>query len=258
VKLILERATAGGIRTLDTAAAYGDAETILGNLAEITKPFRFVTKTIGLKNGLDAVVARARKSTLLLGRCPIDLLLVHSADDLLMPDGPALWDALLGLRDEGLFGDIGISTYVADDPVRLARRFRPKAIQLPFSIMDQRLQQSGALDALKGLGVEIHARSLFLQGLLFLATEELPPKLAHIGARMDRIRQELSEAGLTPLQGALAFVLGQEQIDVGLVGVIRPQQLEQILEAASGPHVPSIDWMRFALDDPMVLTPSLW
>ena len=48
-------------------------------------------------------------------------------------------------------------------------------MQVPFSLLDQRLLQDGSLARLKDLGVEIHARSLFLQGLLFM--EPLPEKL---------------------------------------------------------------------------------
>ena len=74
------------------------------------------------------------------------------------------------LREDGVFRKIGISAYVADDPARLAARFRPDVMQLPFSLLDQRLLADGTLARLAELGVEVHARSLFLQGLLFLET----------------------------------------------------------------------------------------
>src|SRR5580698_8243033 len=75
VATILRRGAQSGIKTLDTAAGYGEAEAVLGALAPLTQPFRVVTKTIALKNGLDAVIARARQSIETLGRKPVDLLL---------------------------------------------------------------------------------------------------------------------------------------------------------------------------------------
>ncbi len=257
VAAILGHAAAAGLRTLDTAAGYGEAEAVLGGLAEAVRPFRVVTKTIARKNGLDAVLARARRSVATLKRQPVDLLLVHSAADLDGPDGDTLWRALLGLRDEGLFRGIGISAYVADDPAALARRFRPDAMQVPFSLLDQRLLGSGALAALKDLGVEIHVRSVFLQGLLFLAEDKLPANLRSAAPRLRAVRQRIAEAGTTPLAAALAFVLAQPEVDVAVVGVTAPDELEEILAAAALPP-PKLDWQACALDDDDVLTPSRW
>ena len=257
VAAILRRAAKAGIGTLDTAAGYGEAEAVLGGLAELTKPFRIVTKTIALKNGLDAVVARARQSVATLGHGKIDLLLVHSAADLAGEGGATLWKRLLALRDEGLFGGIGISAYVADDPLKLAREFGPDAMQLPFSLLDQRLLQNGALAAIKALGVEVHARSLFLQGLLFLPEDKLPPKLGGAAAHLKMLQAEFAAVGTTPLAAALAFALGRPEIDVAVVGVTTPGELDEILSAVQQP-APHLDWARCALNDELVLTPSRW
>ncbi len=257
VGAILRRAARAGLRTLDTAAGYGEAEAMLGELEKAAQPFRLVTKTVALKNGLDAVVARARRSVATLKRRPVDLLLVHSAADLAGAQGDALWRALLALRDEGLFRRIGISAYVADDPAALARRFRPDAMQVPFSLLDQRLLQSGALAAMKDFGVEIHVRSVFLQGLLFLPEDKLPPKLASAAPQLRAVRHRIAETGATPLAAALAFVLERAEVDVAVIGVTALAEFEEILAAAALP-APSLDWRGCALDDETVLTPSLW
>ncbi len=244
---ILAVAAKGGIHTLDTAANYGTAEEVLAALD--TAPFRIVTKTISAGNGVEAVVARARQSA---ARLKADTLLVHAAKDL---GDPALWPALQRLKDEGLFRHIGISVYVADDPAELAARLRPDVMQLPFSLLDQRLLRDGTLARLTGMGVEIHARSLFLQGLLFL--EEPPPKLRHIAPRLAAIRKQIADAGSMPLAAALGFVLSRPEIGTALVGVTCAAELREILDAASR-ALPALDWSAMALDDEVALTPSLW
>ncbi|HUO88362.1 MAG TPA: aldo/keto reductase [Rhizomicrobium sp.] len=256
-RTILSRAAAAGMRTLDTAAGYGEAEHVLGALASVTKPFRIVTKTIPLKNGLEGVLERTRQSVAILHRRPVDVLLVHAAGDLIGREGEELWRRLKELRDEGLFRSIGISAYVADDPIALARRFGPDVMQVPLSLLDQRLVHSGALKTLKELGVEIHARSLFLQGLLFLDEDRLPANLAAAAPHLRKVRALFKEAGVTALQAALAFALGTPEVDVGIVGVTTPGELEEII-AAAGKPIPEIDWAACAFDDPVVLTPSLW
>lgn len=250
VAAILATAATAGMRLLDTAANYGEAEAVLAK--QDTTPFRIVTKTIALKHGLDAVIARARQSGTSL---KADTLLVHAASDLLGADGAALWAALLRLREQGIFRRIGISVYVADDPAALAARFRPDVMQLPFSLLDQRLLANGTLAQLNALGVEIHARSLFLQGLLFL--EDLPEKLRPAAAHLARIRTQLKDAGTTPLSAALGFVLSRPEIAYGLVGVTSAVDLNQIIAAAQI-NLPALDWPTFALEDETVLTPSLW
>src|SRR5690349_5229371 len=85
---ILASASNAGIHLLDTAANYGEAETVLAKLD--TTAFRIISKTIGLKHGLDQVIARARHSAVTL---KADTLLVHAAADLRGADGDAFWSA---------------------------------------------------------------------------------------------------------------------------------------------------------------------
>jgi aryl-alcohol dehydrogenase-like predicted oxidoreductase len=128
-------------------------------------------------------------------------------------------------------------------------------MQLPFSLLDQRLLADGSLTLLAELGVEIHARSLFLQGLLFL--EDIPPKLGAAATHLADIRKRLREAGTTPLAAALGFVLARPEVAHGLAGVTSQQELEDIIGAVQTP-MPDLDWASFALKDEVALTPSLW
>lgn len=246
---ILERAAQAGIAVLDTAANYGEAENILTTLD--TVPFRIVTKTASVKDGVEAVVARAHRSAESL---KADTLLVHAAADL---EEPALWPALQRLKAEGIFSRIGISAYVADDPAALVARFKPDVMQLPFSLLDQRLLRDGSLARLADEGVEIHARSLFLQGLLLMPPQALPDHLKTAAPHMAALRARLTEAGCSVLSAALGFVLGRQEVKIGLVGVTSLPELEEILGAATRP-LPALDWNACALDDARILTPSLW
>jgi aryl-alcohol dehydrogenase-like predicted oxidoreductase len=251
-RAILSRAARAGVSLLDTAANYGEAEQVLAQTN--ISAFRIVTKTISMAQGVGGVIARARQSVATLGR--VDLLMVHAVSDLLGPDGDALWQALRGLKDEGVIGGIGISAYVADDPVRLAQRFRPNAIQLPFSLLDQRLLHDGSLARLRDMSVEIHARSIFLQGLLFL--ENPPQRLSHVAPQLDAVRGLVTSASVSLLSAALSFVLSRPEVDVAVAGVTSLKELEEILAVVGAPSSPELDWAACALDDARALTPSLW
>lgn len=246
-RAILGRAAQAGVRVLDTAVNYGEAEAVLAQ--QDTAPFRIVTKTMSATNGVEAVVARARQSAQLL---KADTLLVHAASDL---QDDALWPALQQLKREGVFSRIGISAYFADNPAALAERFRPDVMQLAVSMLDQRLVRDGTLARLKALNVEVHARSIFLQGLLFM--ENLPEKLRPAAPALIAIKDQITKAGSNPLAAALGFVLSRPEIDVALVGVTQLIEMEEILEAAARPR-PVLDWRTLALEDETALTPSRW
>ena len=157
-----------GVRLIDTSAQYGDSEAVLGRVVPKAPPspppFRIVTKTAPVTVGVNLVETAARASLVRLGVTKAAAIVVHTAADLLGPDGPELWTRLNRLKDEGLYEAVGISARAADDPVGLARRFKPDVMQIPVSLLDQRLIADGALSTLAELGVEVHLRSVFQQG----------------------------------------------------------------------------------------------
>ena len=266
VREILETAAAAGIEAIDTAPVYGCAEQILQSALPVGHRFRIVTKTAPLGGGIESVVERARQSHAMLaqlsqaqlsqGGAPLDGLLVHSAADLVGPDGPALWRAMRGLEEDGLFRGIGFSSYLSDDLLALAERYRPDMVQLPLSLLDQRPEQDGILDRLSDLGVEIQARSVFLQGAAFLQASALPASLRHAAPWMAAFHARLAEANTHPLAAALGYVLALRQIERIVVGVTGVDELTAILAAVSEP--PALDWPAYACQDPVLLDPRRW
>ncbi|GAA0029536.1 aryl-alcohol dehydrogenase-like predicted oxidoreductase [Bradyrhizobium ottawaense] len=257
VAAILGSAHAAGVRVIDTAASYGSAEEVLGTALSPEQDFAIVTKALPLSKGFEAIEIRARRSLELLGRKPAEAILIHAAQDLAGPEGPRLWAMLQRLRDEGLYRRIGISAYFADRPLELARRYRPDLMQLPFSLLDQRLRNNGELALLKQLGIEIHVRSIFLQGLLFMDPMQLPARLAHAGPALAAVQARITQAGLRPIEAAIGFVLAQNDVDIAVVGVTNRDELAQVVAASAKP-LPDFDWRLCAIDDPITLTPSLW
>jgi aryl-alcohol dehydrogenase-like predicted oxidoreductase len=253
---ILKLAAEAGMRVIDTAPDYGDAEILLGQAMTPSSPLQVTTRTISIAAGVDAVEAQARVSLRRLGLAKADALLVSNATDLLGPEGPALWKRMRRLQELGLFERIGVSAYAEDEPLHLARRFRPDLMQVPASLLDQRLVADGTLSELAALGVQVHLRSIFMQGLLFL-TDRLPPQVAAAGPRLSRVRRMIAEAGSDPLRAALAFALDQEEASAVVVGVTSAAELRAIIAAAAAPS-PGLDWARFALEHAVAVDRQQW
>jgi aryl-alcohol dehydrogenase-like predicted oxidoreductase len=259
VARILSLAARLGIRWLDTAPGYGNSEAVLGEMIGVRSPFQIVTKTLPMDSGgVNSVMERVRESSRLLRRKPLDALLVHAAMDLWKADGPALWEAMQALKRSGDVRKIGISAYFDEAPLELARRYSPDLMQMPISMLDQRLIRSGDLARIRNLGIEIHARSIFTQGLLFLEPSELPPKLVHGAGRLREVKRALNASGLSPIQAALQFGLEQPDVDVIIVGVASMRELAEVATAAQARRADGLDWGTLAVYDSLILDPRAW
>ncbi len=235
-----------GVRLIDTGPSHGNAEAIIGGLLSPRASVRLVTRAAALAIGVDQVEQRAQASLERFGMPSAGAILADAAD-LLTEGGPLLWASLTRLKDEGYFDCIGIFVEAHDDVVGLARRFKPDLLQAPASLLDQRLIVSGALASVAALGIEVHLRSVFLQGLLFTPREGLNPKLAEAGPRLSRIRRMIAEAGADPLQAALAFALGRPEASAVIVEASSAAELKAVIAAASAP-APQLEWSALALD----------
>ena len=257
VRQILSLAADCRITQIDAAHYYGDVERILGRCWPFPSPFKPQVRTLRLEKGLEWLESRLRRSIDHMGLARIHAALVDNAEDLVGAEGDALWARLEKLKAEGLVAKIGISATCNDEPVLLAKRFKPDIMQVPVSILDQRLVKNGAIAQLAGLGVEVQARSVFLQGLIFLPREALPPNLAPIGPHLSRMRRIMAECGADPLHAALSYALNLEGVSTVIVGVASAAELRAIV-AASERKAPRVMYDMMALNDEIALDPNQW
>jgi aryl-alcohol dehydrogenase-like predicted oxidoreductase len=264
---IIARASLAGVTVLDTAAAYDDAELRLGELLTATHPFSIVTKLPPWAGGISrsqagAWVERAIGESLSrLRQDSVYAVLSHGADALLSPSGPAIWDALDRAR-AGTVAKIGASVYTSDDIDALLERYPIELLQVPVNVLDQRLVRSGHLARLRAAGVEVHARSVFLQGLLLMEPKALPASQFD-GVRdvLEKFRSAAMSAGASPLQAAVAYVLGVNGIDTVIVGVTREAELVEILAAVEAIGAAGLSpsfFEPYASEDERIVNPARW
>jgi aryl-alcohol dehydrogenase-like predicted oxidoreductase len=256
---ILEMAWREGVDTLDTAAAYGDSEAVLGTVG--VPGWRIVSKLPPDRDAFESPFTWVEKSVATsLRRLGVDKLhglLLHRSGQLLETEGESLYEALTGLREQGLVDKIGYSIYAPEELDALFRRFPPDLVQAPFNVIDRRLATSGWLHRLQQEGVELHVRSVFLQGLLLMDAARRPPYFRQWGALFEAWDLWLAHSGLDPLQACLGFVLARPEIGRIVVGVDSVSHLEQILSGVPvGPveQVPS----NLSATDQALINPSSW
>ena len=96
----------------------------------------------------------------------IDTLLFHTSDILLKKVGKKIFKNIEILRDKNLFNKIGVSIYTPDSLDYLTKNYNFDVVQCPYNVFDKRIINSGWFKKLKKNKIEVHIRSIFLQGLL--------------------------------------------------------------------------------------------
>lgn len=255
---MLQVAASHGIDTLDTAIAYGESEACLGEVG--TQGFKLVTKLPAVPAGGDGIRGWIRDqvnaSLTRLGVKAVYGLLLHRPEQLLDAGGAAIYHTLQGLKEAGLVQKIGVSVYAPGELQGLSRRYRFDLIQIPFNLVDRRVQTTGWLRRLKEEGVEIHTRSAFLQGLLLMPQAGRPAKFSPWSDLWNTWHEWLSRHSISAVQACLAFPLSFSEIDRVVVGADSVSQLEQIVSAAAS--AAPIDFPALSCDEENLINPARW
>lgn len=259
-KDILNYAYRQNIDLLDTAPAYGNSEQVLGKCN--SHEFKIVTKT----RHFDCLEIGNREAQLLendFSQSLIDLkkdrvygVLLHNANDLLKPGAEKLFKQLQELKQEEKIVKIGVSVYSHNQLQSILDSFDIDLVQLPFNILDRRMIESGMLSDLHAKGVEVHARSVFLQGLLLMSEQNRPEKFNRWNGLWRIWHEWLNDNQLTALEAAIRYAISMPEISKILVGVDTKDQLKEIITASNGilPNMPT----ELYTNDAYLLNPTNW
>ena len=264
VAQLLLRAQDAGILYLDTAQAYGNAEMVLGRQLPTSHCFKIISKLpaqpqLVFSDQAEVWERNFFASCQRLGVQGLDALLLHSPADLRKPGAHCLEAWLLSLRERGLVQRLGVSIYAAED-LEGVNPGLLDLVQLPLSLLDQRLLQDGTLARLRALGTAVHARSLYLQGLLLTPADKWPPWVPpEVRAHQHALEALAQEKGCQLIDLALGFARVQEDLEAVVIGVCCKNELAQLNATWSATTpLPRIEWGSWALNDQIFLDPRHW
>ncbi len=241
---ILGYARNSGVRILDTAQGYGNAESILGKAG--VDDFDVVTK-MSKEGAIETSLENLQLDS-------VYAVLAHNADDLI--NSNMLWDKFQEYKRNGLVEKAGVSVYDAEQIDAVLEKYDIDIIQLPINIYDQRLIQSGHLKELKIRGVEIHVRSAFLQGLLLMDVDELPAKFTSIKKHHAKYLHFLEKNEMTKIEACLGFLYGIKEIDRIVCGVSNCKQFIEIFNLDS--KIDSNEFLEFSITNKRIVNPANW
>lgn len=262
---LMDRAWDIGIRTFDTAEAYGHAESVVGAWVTSRKQTPEIVSKFSPLSGLAGTALRERLERRIqnclreMGVSCIDVMLAHDQADMLRDD---VMDILLKEVERGRIRTLGASVYEPSETLRQLETSSLEFIQAPSSIVDSRQFDEGAIGECESAGIRFVGRSVYLQGVVGSSPDDLAPHLHDLAGPVRLIREAAGELGIALHALAVAFpliVYGQREV---VIGASAPEHFDAIIQGLETPAVP--DAIRRCIHDacaglPLgVLDPRRW
>ena len=266
---LLHAAMANGIYTLDTARTYGNSEDVIGSFNR-AKDFTIVSKfklsdeafnnpLLALQEARQSIMASLEKLHVpLLPICMVHTRIDQDIDKLTR----LLSDLFEKLKDEGLISEGGISLETPN-PINDIRSWKNiNHVQVPMNLFDSRLLQNERMHTLMDNNVIVFIRSIYLQGLMLMKENELPPHLLSAKPYLQKINSIAVQVNKSVKE--LAFSFARDTPGVGSI-IIGADTIEQLEENAGLMKTPKLEEEArkeiiesFRNIEERIITPALW
>ena len=233
IKKILKLCRSKKIQYFDTSSSYKSAQNYLSNFTNknskiITKlpPIKLSKSKKEIKKWIDSQLS---KTFVKLKTKTIYALILHRPEILLSKKGQFIFDVLNSFKKKGKIKKIGVSVYDFDLLKKIIKKYKIDIAQVPFSVFDQRLKYQKNFKNYYGK-IEIHCRSIFLQGLIFKTINNLPVRLKNYKKTWVEWKKFLIKNKISPMNAALEFLIENKKFYSKIVvGLENSSQLNEIL-----------------------------
>lgn len=222
---ILKTCLNNNIKYLDTASNYKNSEKKIGEKIKKNKNFFKIITKFSYENNYN-IEQEYLNSKRRLKENPWSILL-HKADDYIYNN--KYRDNLFLLKKNKKIKKVGVSVYTEDEINKILKIKKPDIIQLPINILDQKLLKNGLLKKIKNKKIEIHARSIFLRGLLFYKSKQLQTFFPELSEEFNYLNKIAIDLNLNIAQLSLLWVSKIVEIDKIIIGVTSSYELKQNL-----------------------------
>ncbi len=232
IKKIFNTAKKKNIYFIDTALNYGNNDEILSNY--INTRYSVITKLPKINNNIkniekyytELIIASLKKTKIK----KFYSVLLHSPDQLLSKkNGRRIYNALLAIKKLNLTKKIGISVYSLKNTLKILKKFHLDIIQIPLNILNQDFCDNYFIKIIKKKKIEIHARSIFLQGVLLnkkFYKKKLFKKYSEIFEKIEKIKKDNN---INSLELTINFSLKHKWVKKIIVGFNTAHHLKEIL-----------------------------
>jgi hypothetical protein len=231
VARILDTAVDHGIDSIDTAIAYGQSESIIGETSQ--NRFNIISKLpplpVDISNVSEWVHSQVQGSLSRLKCTSLDALLLHRPQDLTGAQGVELYATIKSLMAEKMIDRFGVSIYSPDDLEGIIGTFDIHVVQAPLNVFDRRIL--GVTDQLSALNIEVHVRSVFLQGVLIANPKNRPQRFEPWSEHFSLFDEWVRSSGMSAMACCMGFALQQSGIAKLVIGTTSAESLDEIMNS---------------------------
>lgn len=257
-KELLNSAIGMGISRFDTAIGYGNSEVTLGQTIGRGTNIKVDTKINPIDcSRQEEILDQIRESLKRLQIPQIETLYIHNANIFKTENIDLIQSALLEAKALGLVRNIGISIYDEDELHLALSNFQiMNSIQVPENICDRRLINNKKISELAENGIEINVRSIFLQGLLTMSSEDLPNSFKKAYESILSLEKYSRLNGISRVDICMAYAKSIKWASNIVIGTNSIQQLKQVIESN---EKLTINWQEEIIKLPVELVdPRKW
>jgi len=220
---IVDNCLESDVNLIDTAAWYGQAETVVGEITENRRD-QFYIATKVRTEGKEAGEAQIAQSFERLKTDYIDLFQIHN-----MIDWETHLPTLERLKEEGKIGMTGVSAMVPDaypTIMDLMRQGRVDAVQIPYNVLNRAVAEE-LLPLAEELGTGVLVMEPLQKGRYVLELKRQPDLTP------------LRDYGInTWAQALLAWVISDPRVSSAIPTTSRPERIQENARAADGANLP--------------------
>ena len=257
--MILNLAQDNKINHLDTAGAYGDSEKILGKIGverwKVTGKIPSIPKDE--KNVQRFIESKINESLNNLKIPFFESILIHNPNDFVTHNANQIVNGLRQIKTKGFVKKIGVSVYQKSELDHCLNYFEPDVVQFPLNLLDNRFIEDNYLTTGNRQGIEVHIRSIFLQGILAAPLNVQPSVLKKWPLIWSYWGNWLKRNNICPVEASTRFAMNLDRINKVVVGVNNIKQLKQIIKFSKKPPLPMHPNWPNKLDTNL-LDPRMW
>ena len=242
------------INYIDTSQNYNNTEKILGNLN--IKNFKITTKFTFAQDTSALVKEKFLTTTKNLKTNFVHTIMFHRSEDLFKKNGEEVFSKMVLLKKGGYIKKIGVSVYRKEELKKVLDKYKFDVVQVPINIFNQSFLEKKFLSYLKKKKVEIHARSIFLQGLLLMRERKIPKFFLENSNIMKKWNLWLKKNKITNLEACLNFITNQKRIKKIVLGVDSLRQLNEILNFKKSKKKFNFDVLKITVS--RIMLPQKW
>ncbi len=165
-----------------------------------------------------------------------------------------MYKILNKLKKKKKFVKLGVSIYNTKELEFVINNFNIDIINLPISVANQQFCEKKYLSILKKKKIEIHVRSIFLQGLLLSNYRSLPKKFKENKFFIQWFNW-LKVNKYNSLDVCIGFIKNIKYIDKMIIGVDNLNQLKMIVKS----YKKNLNYNLIKFNQSSILRkPSLW